>query len=48
MEKKLTLKRVGNHWYPCVNHMRGYIDGFDKKLTGTYLSLMFVEVKNLQ
>ena len=41
MEKKLTLKRVGNHWYPCVNHMRGYIDGFDKK-TDRYLSIIDV------
>jgi hypothetical protein len=44
MNNQLIVKRVGNHWYPCVNHIRGYIDGFDEKID-RYLSIL--DIANL-
>lgn len=26
------VKKVGNHWYPCINHELGYICGFSEKI----------------
>lgn len=30
--KQLKIKRVGNHWYPCVSHEIGDNIGFNKKI----------------
>lgn len=27
------VKRIGNHWYPCINHDLGYINGFNEKIS---------------
>lgn len=27
------VKQVGNHWYPCVQHDLGYINGFDDRIS---------------
>lgn len=35
----LSVKRVGNHWYPCINHDLGYLCGFDEK-SDRYLSVL--------
>lgn len=37
--KKFKLKRVGNHWYPCIPHENGYLVGFDKKID-RYLNIV--------
>lgn len=29
---KLKVIKVGNHWYPSINHQLGYIEGFEKKI----------------
>ena len=26
------LKKIANHWYPCLNHNGGYLDGFEEKI----------------
>lgn len=36
---KVTVKLVGNHWYPCLNHDLGYLCGFTEKLD-RYLSIL--------
>lgn len=36
---KFKVKKVGNHWYPCINHVLGYIDGFEKKID-RYLNIL--------
>ncbi|MBQ0113501.1 MAG: hypothetical protein KBT03_10250 [Bacteroidales bacterium] len=32
MEKKFKVKKIGNHWYPCIPHERGYLQPLDRKL----------------
>ena len=27
------VKKINNHWYPCVNHELGYVNGFDDKIS---------------
>lgn len=39
MNKKFFVQKVGNHWYPAVNHELGYLSGFDEKID-RYLSLI--------
>lgn len=29
---KFKIIKVGNHWYPGINHQLGEIEGFDKKI----------------
>lgn len=29
---KFKIIKVGNHWYPSINHQLGYIEGFEKKI----------------
>lgn len=29
---KLLIRKVGNHWYPCINHELGDNIGFNKKI----------------
>lgn len=41
MNKKFSVIKVGNHWYPSIKHELGYIDGFDKKID-RYLSILDV------
>lgn len=33
------IKKVGNQWYPCLNHGRGFIDCFDEKIN-KYLNMI--------
>lgn len=39
MEKRIELKKLGNHWYPSINHQSGYIYGFNKKID-RYLNIV--------
>lgn len=41
MNKKFFIRKLGNHWYPCIQHELGYIIGFDKKVD-RYLSIIDV------
>ncbi len=36
---KIQVKKVGNHWYPCIKHEAGYLVGFDSKID-KYLSIL--------
>lgn len=33
------IKKIGNHWYPSVNHDLGYIVGFEEKID-KYLNIL--------
>ena len=35
---KINLKKIANHWYPCIPHEAGYLVGFDRKID-KYLSI---------
>lgn len=39
MERKIKVRLIGNHWYPCLNHNSGYLCGFDEK-TDKYFNLL--------
>lgn len=30
--KSFKLKKIANHWYPCVSHNPGYLVGFNTKI----------------
>lgn len=36
---KIKLKKVANHWYPCIQHSQGYLVGFEDKID-KYLSII--------
>lgn len=36
---KFKIRFIGNHWYPCIKHPRGYINGFCTKID-RYLSIL--------
>lgn len=39
MDVNILLRKVGNHWYPCINHNNGYMVGLDPKLD-RYLNIL--------
>ncbi len=41
----LKLKKLGNHWYPSINHDLGFIPSFDEKID-RYLSI--IDIANLE
>lgn len=32
MNKQFKVRRIGNHWYPSINHELGYLCGFNEKI----------------
>lgn len=36
---KFKVKKVGNHWYPSINHTLNCLEGFDNKID-RYLSVL--------
>ena len=30
---QFKVKRINNHWYPCIPHELGYVNGFNEKIS---------------
>lgn len=41
MDKQFKVLKVGNHWYPSINHELGWINGFNEKID-RYLDVLDV------